>query len=158
MSHLDRELSDIDRILREMQRKVDSASTAERVDAGHALQLLISTTKKVLDKVKDSLRRDSAGKSPTHSTTILEGATAVASVSPPEPITRLAKNADVASLRKALGDDFGDYFQEQHLITPRPEALHRILTLPPDVKDIVLRSLEQDVGSGGVGFNPKRRT
>lgn len=158
MSHFDRGLSDIERILRDLTRGIDSASTSDRVDAGQTLQSILSSTKKVLDRVKDSLRADATGKFNGLASIALEGTTAVATVSAPEPITRLSKNADVASLRAALGDDFGDYFQEQHLIHPRPEALPRILTLPPTVRDTVLRCLEQDVGSGGVGFSPKRRT
>lgn len=158
MSHFDRGLSDIERILRELTRGIDVATTADRVDAGQNLQSILSNTKKVLDKVKDSLRADASGKFNGSTTTVLEGTTSIATVSAPEPIIRLSKNADVASLRAALGDDFGDYFQEQHLIQPRPEALPRILTLPSHIRDTVLRCLEQDVGSGGVGFSPKRRT
>jgi len=158
VSHFDRGLSDIERILRDLTRGIDTASTSERVEAGQTLQSILSSTKKALDRVKDTLRADAAGKFKGSPSLVLEGTTSVATVSAPEPITRLAKNADVAALRAALGEDFGDFFQEQHLIQPRPEALPRILTLPLPIRDLVLRCLEQDVGSGGVGFSQKRRT
>jgi len=151
-------LFEIEQALRDFTRDVDKASTADKVDAGYALHTLLTRTKTALQRLKVSLRTEASSKFKGASSTTLEGSLAIATVAAPKPLAQLSKTANVAALRAALGDDFQDYFHEQHLIQPRPEALSRILTLPPHIRDLVLGSLEQDVGSGGVSFSPRSQS
>lgn len=138
-----------------LQKSIAPLSVPDKVDLGLFLHQTRHTVSEMLDGIKKALRADAQRRfAPGKTQDAIPGRQgASALVQYPTPIFRMAKGANVEALRSALGDDFGDFFQEVHSVEPRPEAMTRILDLPPAVQDILLRSLEQDVGVGGVSFS-----
>lgn len=152
MTSTARARTDIPRTLLRLTEDLDRCTPDEVADVGYALQVVSTCLKREIERVK-ARARVLAG--PSGGT--LEGFEGVAVVTRPEPLVRAAKGADVEALRRALGEDFGEFFQVQTTLVPVVEALPRVLTLPPDVQAVVFNSIDQDVGVGGVGFNPVRR-
>lgn len=157
VSRAPRALQNLDQLLRDLMHGIERAPLRERVDVGFVLQTMGTQAKKASDKVKATLRLDAAPKfSPGVPTISLEGDEAFAVVSAPEPLVRITKGANLEPLRRALGDEFRDYFDEQVIITPRKDALNRVMSLPADVRDLYFSVVEQDEGAGGVSFNRRK--
>lgn len=144
-------LSSIRRAVLDLSRDLDSCPEHDLVDAGHALQVAGTLVRRELDRAKARLRTVTGYRGGQ-----VVGREAVAVVSKPKTIVRAAKGVDVDELRRILGDDFGEFFRVETVLVPVEEALPRVLELPVEKREAVFRSIEQDVGAGGVGFNPRR--
>jgi hypothetical protein len=140
--------------IRAVIANVGQLPTSDVVDAGITLYQAGKALFVATEHVKVVLR-ERARSSPHHGArhVVLEGTEGSATVSDPEPILRMAKGVDVNALRQALGENFSQFFTLQ--VVPRPEAMARILEYPPAVQAVVFASIEQDFGSGGVGFAPR---
>ena len=130
--------------------KAERGPISEAVDAGAALHEAHVLLRRTIEALKDRLRFEVRS---TPDQRVLTGDEAIATVSTPEPILRLARGTDTTALRRVLGDSFDSIFQ----IAPRPEALPRILELPEEVQQAVFAVIKQDMGSGGVTFSRRKQ-
>lgn len=131
---------------------VVDAAPDELVDVGYSLQEVRTVVRKELDRVKALLR---ARVGPRGG--ILDGMGASASISAQETVLRTIQNPDVGALQRVLGSRFHEFFRVETVLVPIDEGLGKIRELPPATRELVFANIEQDVGGGGVTFNPRRR-
>lgn len=141
----------VTRTVHDLSRDLGTCPERDLVDAGHALQTIGTLVRAQLDRAKSRLRAITGHRGGT-----VVGQDAVAVVARPEAIVRAAKGVDVDELRRVLGDDFGEFFRVETVLVPVVEALPKVFELSDEKREAVFRSIEQDVGAGGVGFNPRR--
>lgn len=138
--------------VRKLLARVEHGTTQEVVDAGASLYEISHLVRRSTEAVKDRLRAVASfdGKRTDH----IAGEDYSANVTAPDVVPKLVKGADEKMLRRVLGESFNVFFHTQ--ITPRPESLHLLLDLPPEVQEAVLTAIEQDFGAGSVSFIPRK--
>jgi hypothetical protein len=131
--------------LNELEHQVELGSVLR--DVGDALETL-------LDKVKERLREHalqrSGGRPGKYSLTGTD--LGVASVTIPEASLRLHRNK-VADLRRALGDDFGLFFEEVTTHAPCKDFEGRVAALQEGTtRHLLLAAVERVEATPRVGF------
>ena len=158
MNSLSDNLRQIRTLVREVIADLDPTNMTDVVDVGTALASVVRISNDALNDIKTTFR--TATLSALHNgpgTESFEGDDGkMVTVTVPPPSLRILKSVDIDRLRRALGDDFDNFFETRVSYKPRPGLGELIMDLPAgDLKNSLLLALEEVDNTPRVSF-PKR--
>jgi hypothetical protein len=128
------------------------------VEVGTALWVVMQSVEGLREQIKATLRQEGVRRLQNQPGVVtLEGSgEGVVTVTVPSSLLRLAKDADIAALKKVLGDEFDLFFETETKHKPRkvvPDLVAQMSDGPRKMS--LLSSLEEAEGTPRVSFKRK---
>ena len=146
-----------------IQAAMEGASIDHKIEVGSVLWELGDRVKKVLDSIKEDVRKEAVKElgGPVGFTKIDGDDVGSATVTIPMATLKIPKGKDIESIKKALGSKFAFFFEETVTHKPHKEFEDRVEKVEdPLEQKILLDSVERQEPTAWVSFRrdrPSRR-